>query len=302
MKKLIVAKNIGFCFGVNRTVKMAENLLREHKTLYSIGDIVHNPVVMAQLKSEGLKVTENLNEIHNCPFIVRSHGIGLPKLERLKKQKVDIYDATCPSVKKLHSLIKKLDNKKYFVIIIGNRKHPEVEALRDYGKNTLVVQEKSEFKNRRQFEQLAVIGQTTLSFKDYLSTANYILENLRFKKVIIYNTICKVTEERQAESVLISKKSDMVIVLGGKTSSNTGKLYQTCKSFNANVHYVEKLEELEEVSLEEISSVGLVSGTSTPENFILAVKEKLKNKGYKEVGIHGKRRSKQTSGRKNCKL
>jgi len=301
-KKLIVAKNIGFCFGVNRTVSIAKSLLEKYKTLYSIGDIVHNPIVMEELKIKGLKVTDNLKEIKRCPFIVRSHGIGQKILERLKQQQVDIYDATCPSLKKLQALIKKLDKEKYFVIIIGNKQHPEVKALKDYAKHTLVVQEGIECKNIKLFEKLAVIGQTTLSFKDYLKTTGYILGNLCFKQIVIYNTICKVTEERQVESAEISKKSDMVIVMGGRTSSNTAKLYQNCRMFNKNVHHIEKMEELDRISLNGIYSIGLISGTSTPENFILSVKDRLKNKGYKEVKINGKRRSKQTSGRKNLKF
>jgi len=283
MKKLIVAKNIGFCFGVNRTVNIADSLLKKHKKLYSIGDIVHNPVVMENLKAKGLTVTENLAEIRSCPFIVRSHGIGQGKLEKLKKQKAEIFDATCPSVKKLHSLIKKLDKEKYFVIIIGNKSHPEVEALKDYGKQTWVFQEGLAFRGKKFFEKIAVIGQTTLSFRDYFKTADYLLGNLYCKKIVIYNTICKVTEQRQTESACISKKSDMVIVLGGKSSSNTGKLYQNCRQFNKNVHFVEKIEEMEDISLKNIYSIGLVSGTSTPANFITMVKDKLKNKGYKEV-------------------
>mgnify|MGYP001195867711 CR=1 FL=1 len=302
MKKLVVAKNIGFCFGVNRTVRIADSLLKKHRTLYSVGDIVHNPIVMEDLKSRGLKVTGNLGEIRNCPFIVRSHGIGRDILTRLRRQGVDIHDATCPSVKKLHSLIEKLDKEKYFVIIIGNGKHPEVQALKGYGKNTLVVQEGSEFRDSRLFEKLAVIGQTTLSFKDYLKTADYIIGHLRYRKIVIYNTICKVTEERQAESAEISRRTSSVIVMGGRTSSNTGKLYQNCRQFNDRVHFVERIEETGDISFEKISSVGLISGTSTPESFILAVKEKIKNKGYKEVRINGKRRSKQASGRKDIEL
>lgn len=292
MKKLIVAKNIGFCFGVNRTVNIAETLLRERKQLYSIGDIVHNPIVMDSLKSKGLVVTDNLAKICRRPFIVRSHGIGKGKLRELKKQQAEIHDATCPSVKKLHSLIKKLDKEKYFVIIIGNERHPEVEALRDYGSRTLVFQEGSGFSGQeRVFGKVAVIGQTTLSFKDYFNTASCILKNLYFKKAVIYNTICKVTEERQAEAVLISKQSDLVLVLGGKTSSNTGKLYQKCLQFNKKVHFVERIEELKGIVLKGIYSVGMVSGTSTPADFITAVKDNLKNKGYKEVQVNGKRRS-----------
>ena len=132
MKKLIVARNTGFCFGVRRTVQTAERLLEKHKCLYSIGDIVHNPLVMNSLKAKGLKVVSGEREVKRGPFIVRSHGIGPDTICRLKKRGVEIYDATCPSVKKIHSLIKKLDRKKYLIIIIGNENHPEVVALKEY--------------------------------------------------------------------------------------------------------------------------------------------------------------------------
>lgn len=284
MKKLIVAKNTGFCFGVRRTVRTAENLLKKHECLYSIGDIVHNPLVMNNLKSRGLKVVNSEREVKKGPFIVRSHGIGPDTICRLKKRGVDIYDATCPSVKKIHSLIKKLDRKKYLIIIIGNESHPEVVALKEYGSNVCILREATSFAvNNTMCWKAAVIGQTTLSFKDYFKTACSLVRGTDFKATVVYNTICSVTGERQDESAEISRLADMVFVLGGKTSSNTAKLYHNCRMFNKKVVHVETMDELDGISLTGIESVGLISGTSTPEDFILAVKKYMKKKGYGEV-------------------
>jgi len=322
MKKLIVARNTGFCFGVRRTVQTAERLLEKHKCLYSIGDIVHNPLVMNSLKAKGLKVVSGEREVKRGPFIVRSHGIGPDTICRLKKRGVEIYDATCPSVKKIHSLIKKLDRKKYLIIIIGNENHPEVVALKEYGSNVCVLRETTScsVKNNNSFNsriecggkkeatkrietyveaaddaanktmcansncyKAAVIGQTTLSFKDYFKTACSLVRCTDFKATVVYNTICRVTGERQDESAEISRTADMVFVLGGKTSSNTAKLHQTCSRFNKRVMHIETPDELEGISLAGVESVGLISGTSTPEDFIFEVKEYMKKKGYGEV-------------------
>jgi len=287
MKKLVVAGNIGFCFGVRRTVNTAERLLRRYKCLYSIGDIVHNPLVMEDLKSKGLRVVKSEKEVQKGPFIVRSHGIGPSIIERLKRKGVRIYDATCPSVKKIHSLIKKLDREKYFIIIIGNEKHPEVIALREYGGNTF-VSEDSRYLPCKGIEKAAVIGQTTLSFSDYFKCAGSLAINPIFaRKTVIYNTICRVTGERQKESAEISRATEAVLVLGGKKSSNTAKLYHNCRRFNRRVFHIENIRELEKVPLAGLDSVGLISGTSTPENFIFDVKKYMRKKGYREVRYNG---------------
>jgi len=284
MKKLVVAGNIGFCFGVKRTVQTAERLLEKHKRLYSIGDIVHNPIVMEDLKSKGLCVVSSEEEVEKGPFIVRSHGIGPATIDRLKKKGVEIYDATCPSVKKIHSLIKKLDRERYFIIIIGNENHPEVVALREYGSNTCVSRDGKGLPGGRKTKKAAVIGQTTLSFTEYFKSAiRFITSPVFADKTIIYNTICRITGERQEESAGISRNTEAVFVLGGKTSSNTAKLCHNCRRFNRCVYHIENTGELEKVSLKGIRSAGLISGTSTPEDFILAVKNYMKKKGYGEV-------------------
>ncbi|MDD3725780.1 MAG: 4-hydroxy-3-methylbut-2-enyl diphosphate reductase [Candidatus Ratteibacteria bacterium] len=288
MKKLLVARNIGFCFGVQRTVEIAKRLLLHYRELYSIGDIVHNPLVMEDLKSKGLKVVRSKDGIEGGRFIVRSHGIGPTTLYSLKKKGLEIFDATCPSVKKIQALIKKLDKEKYFIIIIGNEKHPEVMGLQEYGTRTLILGKDGEPPALKTLDKIAIIGQTTLSFEEYIRKAGYIAEMPFSRKVVIYNTICKVTGERQKEAAEIGREADAVCVLGGRNSSNTTKLYETVKRYNRNVFYIERMEDIEDIPFLRFNSIGLISGTSTPEDFIAEVKKRIKKTGYREVQYNGK--------------
>jgi len=283
MKKLFVAKNIGFCFGVKRTVEMAERLLAEYGEIYSTGDIVHNPLVMDALKAKGLKVVKKTAEIKGERFIVRSHGIGIDVFVYLEKRGIKVFDATCPSVKKIQSLIKKLDNRKYSIIIIGNEQHPEVIGLKKHGKNTVVFGGSCSPVKIKKSERVAVIGQTTLSFDEYIRRIRCLMELSPGREEVVYNTICKVTGERQKEAVEISKKADAVFVLGGRHSSNTAKLFETVKKHNRRAFYIEQMKDIEGISLAGINSIGLVSGTSTSDGFISEVKKYIKKKRYREV-------------------
>jgi 4-hydroxy-3-methylbut-2-en-1-yl diphosphate reductase len=283
MKKLIVVKNIGFCFGVKRTVNIALKALGENRSLSTLGDIVHNPLVMKVLKKKGLKVAQNTREVekHNCPFIIRSHGLDPEKIKKIKKKGKLIYDATCPSVKNIHLLVKELDKKKYFIIIIGDKNHPEVQALKKYKRSgVFIFQHPEELNIKRKIRKLAVIGQTTLSFRGYLDMVKIVSEKINFEKMVVYNTICKVTEQRQTEALELSSEVEMMLVLGGKNSSNTKKLFQTCRKNNKNTHHIEKIEELNKLPYNRIDSIGITSGTSTPEYFIEEVIKYLKKKDF----------------------
>ncbi|MCM8820950.1 MAG: 4-hydroxy-3-methylbut-2-enyl diphosphate reductase [Candidatus Omnitrophica bacterium] len=289
MKKILVPKNIGFCFGVRRTVEMAERLLEEYGEIYSTGDIVHNPLVMEKLKLLGLKVVNSTDEIRGKRFIIRSHGIGPAVLECIQKKGIYVFDATCPLVKRIQALIRKLDNQKFFIIIIGDEKHPEVIGLKGYGRHTLVFGGSGFSKKIKKLERVAVIGQTTLSFEEYIKKVRYLIGLSIAREVVVYNTICKVTGERQKDAADISRNVDAVFVLGGKNSSNTAKLYGTAKRYNRNAFYIERLEDIKDVPLSKVKSIGLISGTSTSEDFIAEIKRYIKKIGYREVQYNDKR-------------
>lgn len=282
--KIILAHNIGFCFGVRRTVGMAESILAQGKDLFSIGDIVHNPEVMANLRRQGLKVVTQTRVLRNGGFLIRSHGLAPAIVEEIRQKGLVIYDATCPYVRKLQNLVKNLDRKGFFIIIIGDRQHPEVKALRGYGKQVYVlspgsgipVRLRSLFREHSDI-RIAVVGQTTLSSDEYLKTAERLSARLDKPGIKIFNTICQVTQRRQKEARDVSRRVDEVLVLGGKKSANTGKLYQVCRTENPRTFLIESLRELQKLSLPNKVKIGLTSGTSTSSQFIQQIVNYLKS-------------------------
>ena len=278
MKKLFVAKNIGFCFGVKRAVEQTEKLLEKLQSLSTIGDIVHNPIIMEKLKSKGLNVYNSIEKLNGKYFLIRSHGLSKKEIEKIKKLGFEVFDLTCPFVKKIHNLVENLNKKGYYIIIIGNKNHPEVLSIKGYGKKIYIIEKKEDFFNfrRKKMEKVAVIGQTTLNFEYFLDFVKYIVNKINAKEFLIINTICKVTEEREKEGIEIAKKSDAVFVLGGKESSNTKKLFNICKNFCTNTFHIEKISDLSKINFKKFKKIGIVSGTSTPHFFINEVIEYIK--------------------------
>jgi len=281
MREIIVGKSIGFCFGVKRAIKMAEKILEEKKVLYSLGDIVHNPIVMEDLISKGLKVIRSINILGNHPFIIRSHGLPSSLKEKVRKKTQYIYDATCPHVERVQKLVKNFSDEGYFIIIVGDKNHPEVKGLKDFAEKSKVVGKDNNFYFKRNLKKVAIVGQTTLSFNEYFERVKMILDRLQAYEVKILNTLCKITQERQREAEELSRKADAFLVLGGKNSSNTRRLYNIGKKENENTFHIERLDELEKIRFEKFEKIGIISGTSTPEKFIEDVIEYLAKKGYK---------------------
>jgi 4-hydroxy-3-methylbut-2-enyl diphosphate reductase len=278
MKELLVAKNIGFCFGVKRAVEETEKLLEKFSSISTIGDIVHNPIIMEKLKSKGLNVCNSIKKLKGKYFLIRSHGLSKKDIEKIKKLGFEIFDLTCPFVKKIHNLVENLNKKSYYIIIIGNKNHPEVLGIKGYSKKINIIEKEEDFLNlkKKKMEKVAIIGQTTLNFNCFLGFAKDIINKINAREFLIINTICKVTEEREKEGIEIAKKSDAVFVLGGKESSNTKKLFNICKNFCKNTFHIEKISDLGKINLNNFKKIGIVSGTSTPHFFINEVIEYIK--------------------------
>ncbi|MCM8818421.1 MAG: 4-hydroxy-3-methylbut-2-enyl diphosphate reductase [Candidatus Omnitrophica bacterium] len=285
MKKLIIAKNIGFCFGVKRAVETAEKLLETISSLYTIGNIVHNPLVIEKLKKRGLVICNSIEEIKGKYFIVRSHGLSKKEIEKLKKENKKIFDMTCPFVKRIHYLVENWNKKGHYVIIIGNKNHPEVLGIKGYGAKVEVLEDKEDVEKikNRSYNKILIVGQTTLNFKKYLEVIENIMKKISASEILVLNTICKITEEREKEAMKIAQDVDAVLVLGGKESSNTKKLYKVCKKICKNTFYIEKFLDLNKIHYDRFKSIGIVSGTSTPYFFIDEVVKYFKKNKYKEV-------------------
>ncbi len=302
MKKIIVAKSIGFCFGVKRAIRMAEEVLEKEGILYSLGDIVHNPLVVERLVSKGLKVVEDIKSLENSPFIIRSHGLP-PDLKRKVREKTPhIYDATCPHVGKVQDLIKNLSKEGYFIIIVGDKHHPEVKGLKNFAGKSRVIEKEKDFLFKRNLGKVAIVGQTTLSFEEYFETVKRILDRLIADEVKVFNTLCKITQERQKEAEYLSKRVDALLVLGGKRSSNTKKLYNIGRKKNKNTFHIERLEGLKKIGFEKFEKIGIISGTSTPQEFIGEVIEYFSKKGFRGGVINEKTGTGKISGRKTSQF
>lgn len=273
--KVIVAKSAGFCFGVKRAVdKVYEQIEsnKEHKTIYTFGPIIHNEEVVKDLESKGVKVIntiDELKEIKDGIIIIRSHGTTKEVYDIIEENKLILEDATCPFVKKIHKIVQNEKNNGKHIIIIGNANHPEVQGIRGWsGDETTVIgdekdAEKFELSERK---PICIVSQTTFNYNKF----KYLVEIISKKgyDINVLDTICNATHERQAEAKEIAAKVDEMIVIGGKHSSNTQKLYEICKNECNHTYYIQTLDDLDLSNIKADSFVGITAGASTPNNII----------------------------------
>lgn len=275
--EITVAKSAGFCFGVQRAVDSVYKELEENSgKIYTFGPIIHNEQVVEDLNKRGIEVidtVEQLKEIKEGTVVIRSHGVAKEIYDILEQQKLKMVDATCPFVKKIHNIVLDESNNGKTIIIIGNDNHPEVEGIKGWVNGEVIVINKEE-----QIEKLSlpeqtkacIVSQTTFNHNKF----KYLVEIIRKKgyDIIVVNTICNATHVRQVEAQKISSKVDGMIVIGGKNSSNTQKLYDICRNECENTFYVQTVKDLNLHELKSLKSIGITAGASTPKNIIEEVR------------------------------
>ena len=268
-----LAKTAGFCFGVRRAVDTVYGQIEKEKDpIYTYGPIVHNEMVVQELEKKGVHVLnslEELKELTGGTVIIRAHGVGKEVYDLLERQGVNLVDATCPFVKKIHRIAQKEEANGRRILIIGNAKHPEVEGIRGWCKApSYVVESPEEAENLRipAGEKLCIVSQTTFNYNKFEDIVEIISK--KGYDIIVLNTICSATEERQMEARQIACEADTMIVIGGRHSSNTQKLYDICKNECKNTYYIQTLVDLDLKTFESIGNVGITAGASTPNNLI----------------------------------
>ena len=275
--EVIRAKSAGFCFGVQRAVDSVYKELEENSgKIYTFGPIIHNEQVVEDLNKKGIEVidtVEQLKEIKEGTVVIRSHGVAKEIYDVLEQQKLKMVDATCPFVKKIHNIVLDESNNGKTIIIIGNDNHPEVEGIKGWVNGEVIVINKEE-----QIEKLSlpeqtkacIVSQTTFNHNKF----KYLVEIIRKKgyDITVVNTICNATHVRQVEARKISSKVDGMIVIGGKNSSNTQKLYDICRNECENTFYVQTVKDLNLHELKSLKSIGITAGASTPKNIIEEVR------------------------------
>ena len=278
-----VAKTAGFCFGVKRAVEKAYEVAEQRQgEVYTYGPIIHNEEVVADLANKGVQVLETENELRKLEkgtVIIRSHGVPKYIYELLKEKHLDYVDVTCPFVLKIHRIVEEESKKGRHIVIVGNAEHPEVAGIKGWCRgDCTVLKTKEEARNflEKGYEKVCVVSQTTFNYNNFQEIVE-ILSEKRYDRLVI-NTICNATQDRQSEAEEIAKQVDTMIVVGGRHSSNTQKLYEICKSECENTYYIQTLADLDSDSFRSVQCVGITAGASTPNKIIEEVSKHVRIK------------------------
>ena len=280
--KITLATTAGFCFGVDRAVSLVYDLLAQGKKVCTLGPIIHNPQLVDELSRRGVKIVEKPAQAdQEAVLVIRTHGVPLSVVEEIKALGFTYVDATCPFVSKIHRIVRGAGEQGKTVLIAGNKEHPEIQGIKGHCAGESYV-----FENAGALERLSsnfikdnddfakndvcIVAQTTFSvsaWENCLKSAKRVYTN-----ATVFDTICNATSERQQEAVRLSKQSDLMVVIGGRHSSNTEKLRQVC-SENCRTILVETAEELKAVDFSDAFTIGVTAGASTPASIIKEVLE-----------------------------
>lgn len=272
MLKIELAKSYGFCFGVKRAIKIAENA----KDASTIGELIHNNLEINRLKTGyNVKTLKDINELTDeKKAIIRTHGITKENLENLKKRDIEIIDATCPFVTKPQQIVEKMSNDGYEIVFFGDINHPEVKGVMSYSsKNVYVILDESELDKVKLPAKIAVVSQTTKKLEKFTKIVDYLMTRVR--EVRVFNTICNATLDNQEAARELSSRADVMVIIGGKNSSNTKQLYLISKNLCPDSYLIESADELKKEWFDGKNLCGVSAGASTPDWIIQEVVEEL---------------------------
>ncbi len=268
-----LAQCAGFCFGVKRAVDTVYEQIKTGKTIYTYGPIVHNEEVVRELEEKGVSVIPDKAALERmkapATVIIRAHGVAREIYDIMEKNGLECVDATCPFVKKIHRVVEKKSAEGCHVIVIGDPTHPEVEGIVGWCSGPVTVLETPEDAENflpEKEEKLCIVSQTTYNYNKF----QYIVEIFQKKGYndSVVNTICNATEERQQSAKALAKEADIMIVIGGRHSSNTRKLYEICSRECANTYFIQTLDDLHLELPKSVRLVGITAGASTPNKLI----------------------------------
>lgn len=260
--KIELAENYGFCFGVKRAIKIAE----ENQNASTYGPLIHNSKEINRLETDfNVRLTENFKTFNaGDTAIVRTHGIEKNELAQLHKNGIDVIDATCPYVTKPQEICQEMSEAGYDVLIFGDEKHPEIKGVKSYATHgARVVTSVDELKDMKFKENIALVAQTTRKVEDYMDVANYLIP--RYKEVRVFNTICNATFENQDAVKKISSRADIMIIIGGKNSSNTKQLFSISHDDCEDSYHIEDESDIDFSWFEDKKFCGISAGASTPD-------------------------------------
>ena len=281
--KVELAKTAGFCFGVKRAVDMVYEQVKERpgEKIYTFGPIIHNEEVINDMEKRGVSVlhsVEELEALESGTVIIRSHGVPKNICDILERKGLSYVDATCPFVKKIHKIVEEKSREGAHIVIIGNSSHPEVEGIRGWaGQSVTVIQTAAEAENfeiENRNRKVCIVSQTTFNYNKFKELVEIISKKMY--NIIVLNTICNATKERQEEAYGIAGRVEAMLVIGDRRSSNTQKLFEICSNACADTYYIQTLDDLNVNQLRSVETVGITAGASTPNKIIEEVQKNVR--------------------------
>ena len=278
-----LAKTAGFCFGVKRAVDTVYQQIEQYRRekIFTYGPIIHNEEVIKDLRSHGVEVLNDEEELKTADadvVVIRSHGVAKYIYDILEERGITCVDATCPFVKKIHKIVAEKSAEGSYIVIVGNGEHPEVQGIRGWaGEQVTVVQtpeDAERFELPDKDQKVCIVAQTTFNYNKFKELVE-IISKKRYD-IVVLNTICNATKERQTEARQIAARVDAMVVIGDKRSSNTQKLFEICKEECLNTYYIQTLDDLDINQLRSVESVGITAGASTPNKIIEEVQNNVR--------------------------
>ena len=270
--EVILADYLGFCYGVKRAIKIARENAAPDGSACTLGPIIHNPQMVERLKDEGVGTIDCLDDLKRGKVIIRSHGVGPETYERAEAMGLECVDATCPHVKKAQLSAKELAEEGRFVVIVGEKEHPEVHSIVQWaGGNVAVIETVAEAASVPNASRLGIISQTTFSGERFREIVSALLD--KSCDIRVMRTICTATDQRQRAARELASKVDVMLVIGGKNSANTTRLAQLCAKI-CRTYHIETAEELQPAWFDNIEKIGITAGASTPDWIIKEVYKK----------------------------
>ena len=278
-----LAKTAGFCFGVKRAVDTVYQQIEQYRgeKIFTYGPIIHNEEVIKDLRSHGVEVLNDEEELKTADadvVVIRSHGVAKYIYDILEERGITCVDATCPFVKKIHKIVAEKSAEGSYIVIVGNGEHPEVQGIRGWaGEQVTVVQtpeDAERFELPDKDQKVCIVAQTTFNYNKFKELVE-IISKKRYD-IVVLNTICNATKERQTEARQIAARVDAMVVIGDKRSSNTQKLFEICKEECLNTYYIQTLDDLDINQLRSVESVGITAWASTPNKIIEEVQNNVR--------------------------
>ena len=275
MTRVIIAEHAGACYGVERALSMALKAAHDaRQPVHTLGPLIHNPLVVADLEQRGVSPAATPEEAGTGTLVVRAHGVTPQVSAHARELGLDVIDATCPYVKRVHHAAEKLAREGYQVLVIGESGHPEVQGIMGHaGEDALVVSSEAEIDDIALSKRVGIVVQTTQTIELLRRIVARLLG--RVEELRVVNTICEATSERQNAARDAARKADCTIVVGGRESGNTQRLAQICHEVCSKTHHIEDANEIDSAWFADAETIGITAGASTPAEHIERVRARI---------------------------